>query len=424
MLAQAGPREPTAMTGVVVPHAGHIYSGPVAASAYRLLPERVARVVLVGPSHFVPLDAIAASTATSWRTPLGEVPVAARELRELVERHPAVRFDDAPHGREHCLEVQLPFLQRVLAPGFELLPLAVGHLGPAAVADVLADALNMPDALLVVSTDLSHYLPYPVAAARDARTAAAILGGVVDAIGDDDACGAYALRGAMAYAAGRGLTMREVDRRSSGDTAGPRDRVVGYAAFVIGPPAPPPSDRGARLLALARRTIAEALSTGRQSIPNPLALDADLREPGASFVTLRAASTGDLLGCVGSMEAYRPLGVDVAAHALDAAFRDRRFAPLTAERAGDLHIGVSVLGPLRDFPASGYADLVARLPVGAGVFVCAGGYRATYLPQVWDELHSPSLFVASLWQKAGLSPGSWPQGISVSTYDVAEFEES
>jgi AmmeMemoRadiSam system protein B/AmmeMemoRadiSam system protein A len=426
MLADAGPREPTAMTGIIVPHAGHIYSGPVAAHGYRLLPDSVQRVLLIGPSHFVPLRTMAASGAAAWRTPLGEVAVDVDEVTRLSEEFPhAVVVDDIAHGREHCLEVQVPFLQRVLAPGWALVPMVVGHAQAQAVAEVITEALTRPGTLLVVSTDLSHYLPYRAAAAQDQRTAEAISAVEPDRISDDDACGCYALRGALTYAEQQGLAVRQLDLRSSGDTAGPRDRVVGYGAFLIAAPAAADREptRAERIVALARRTVEEALRTGRQALPSPLSLDEDLRDKGAAFVTLRSGATGELMGCVGSLEAHRPLGVDVAAHALDAAFHDQRFEPLSGERAADMRVEVSVLGPLEELPVTDYEDLVARVPTGKGVYICAGGYRATFLPAVWRELSDRSSFVASLWRKAGLFPGTWPDGMRVYTYEVAEYQE-
>jgi AmmeMemoRadiSam system protein B/AmmeMemoRadiSam system protein A len=446
MLAAAGPRRATPMTGVIVPHAGHIYSGPVASSAYRLLPESVQRVLLIGPSHFVPLRSMAASGAAAWQTPLGEVPLDEHEIIRLAEEFPTtVIIDELAHTREHCLEVQLPFLQRVLREDWSLVPFVVGHAAAADVAEVLGEALRHSGTLLVVSTDLSHYLPYNAAAVKDRRTAGAVVKRDVGGIDDDDACGAYALRGALHYAREHHRAVRQLDLRSSGDTAGPRDRVVGYGAFLIEAPAPgvpqqhrataqaqeSPNgsgpqeidDRAERIVSLARHTIEEALRTGRQSIPSPLTLDPDLREPGAAFVTLRSTATGELMGCVGSLEAHRPLGVDVAAHALDAAFHDQRFAPLSQDRTSEMRVEVSVLSPLVEFPVADYEDLVARVPMGKGVYICAGGYRATYLPSVWDELPGRASFIASLWRKAGLVPGSWPDGISVYTYDVVEFGE-
>jgi AmmeMemoRadiSam system protein B/AmmeMemoRadiSam system protein A len=427
MLADAGPREPTALTGIIVPHAGHVYSGPVAAHAYRLVPMSVRRVLLIGPSHFVPLRTMAASAAAAWRTPLGDVAVDTAEVTRLSEEFPrAVVVDDIAHGREHCLEVQVPFLQRVLAPDWALVPLVVGHIDPEAVAEVIDDAMTMPGTLLVVSTDLSHYLPYRAAAAQDARTAEAISAVEPDRIADDDACGCYALRGALTYAQQHDLAVERRDLRSSGDTAGPRDRVVGYGAFTIAgsqQTAEATPTRADRIVALARRTIEDALRTGRQALPSPLSLDEDLRDKGAAFVTLRSGTTGELLGCVGSLEAHRPLGVDVAAHALDAAFHDHRFASLTDAQAAQMRVEVSVLGPLEELPVIGYEDLVARVPIGKGLYICAGGYRATFLPGVWRELPARASFVASLWRKAGLVPGTWPDGMRAFTYEVAEYQE-
>jgi AmmeMemoRadiSam system protein B/AmmeMemoRadiSam system protein A len=425
-LAEAGPREPMPMTGVVVPHAGYRYSGPVAASAYRLVPDAVQRVLLIGPSHHVPLAALGASTARAWSTPLGEVPVDRAEVARLAEHFPDVIVAAEPaHEAEHSLEVQLPFLQRVLAPGWTLVPFVVGHVDAGAVADVLKDACHLPGTLLVVSTDLSHYLPYRIAAVRDRRTGDAIVARAERRIADSDACGAYALRGALRCAHRSGRPVTEVDLRSSGDTAGGRERVVGYGAFVIGGSGPvrEVAPLGQRLIDLARTTIRDALRTGGGTIPDSGSMPADLQQPGASFVTLRSASTGALLGCVGALEPVRPLGSDVAAHALDAAFRDRRFPPLTTAQAADLRVGVSVLGPLEPLPATGYDDFVERLHPGSGVLVEAGAARATYLPSVWRELPAREQFVASLWVKAGLPPNAWPEGIGVWTYEVAEYSE-
>lgn len=220
---------------LVVPHAGYIYSGPVAASAYlHLVPARAAvrRVVVLGPSHRVPLRGAAVSSADAFATPLGLVPIDAA-ARDTLLGVGAVHVDDAAHAREHSIEVQLPFLQLVL-DCFELLPLAVGRCSPTEVAAVLDAVWDEPATLVVVSTDLSHYLPYAEANAIDASTATSIVAGAHDDIEDLDACGAYALRGLLVAARARGLNVQQVDLRNSGDTAGDRNRVVGYGAFVVG----------------------------------------------------------------------------------------------------------------------------------------------------------------------------------------------
>ena len=219
---------------LIVPHAGYLYSGPIAASAYaRLVPHRarIRRVVLLGPAHFVPVAGLAVSGAAAFRTPLGTVAVD-DELRRRVLELPQVEVDDRAHAREHSLEVQLPFLQRVL-DRFTILPLLAGHPTPAETADVLARVWDAPEALLVVSSDLSHYHDYVTAAARDGRTAAAIVARDVDGIDVEDACGSAAVRGLLALARRRDLTVRLLDLRSSGDTEGPRDEVVGYGAFAL-----------------------------------------------------------------------------------------------------------------------------------------------------------------------------------------------
>jgi AmmeMemoRadiSam system protein B len=223
----------------VLPHAGYMFSGPIAASGYAALaPARdtVERVVLLGPAHFVGVHGLALSSADAFATPLGSVPVDI-ELRDRVVRLPAVSVSDAAHAPEHSLEVHLPFLQEVLGE-FKVLPIVVGRADPESVADVLDAVWGGPETVIVVSTDLSHYLGYDAAAARDRSTADAIVDGAVDAIAPDDACGAYPVSGLLAVAARRGLRGELLDLRNSGDTAGPRDRVVGYGAFVFTEPNP------------------------------------------------------------------------------------------------------------------------------------------------------------------------------------------
>jgi hypothetical protein len=219
---------------LVVPHAGYVYSGPTAGVAYarlRRLRGTIERVVLLGPAHREWVDGLAVPSVDAFTTPLGRVPIDDALRRSLVEL-PWVGVDDRAHAREHSLEVQLPFLQTTLGT-FTLMPLAVGDASPEEVAGVLDRAWGGPETLVVVSSDLSHYHDYERARSRDARTASAIVAGNELAIGDDDACGARPVRGLLVAARRRGLSVRLLDLRNSGDTAGDRERVVGYGAFAV-----------------------------------------------------------------------------------------------------------------------------------------------------------------------------------------------
>ena len=465
------------VVGVVAPHAGIVYSGPTAGFAYASIdPSAVRRVVLLGPAHYVPVSGIGLSSAGAWRTPLGDVELDHDVAAELAEQLTTVLPADDAHAPEHSLEVQVPFLQRVLTGGWRLVPLIVGADEPGEIAAAISVCVGLPGTLVVVSTDLSHYLDYESAIARDARTIHAIVHRRPDSIGTEDACGRYPLRGLLTAAAEKEWSVRLLDASNSGDTAGDRDRVVGYSAFAVlaasepDPPVPGGSDQGrdtdtagggagagmgagagtdpagpvgpgpgpgpevgrippdsrAMLLALARSTISEALDDGRRPAFDDsqwATVKPVLTSPGAAFVTLRSEA-GELLGCIGSLEPRQPLVADVADHAFDAAFRDPRFPPMTRDRAAGMVIDISVLGPTRSFPSTGYEDLVSRIPVGSGLVVTAGRHRATFLPAVWEQLPDARSFLAALWRKAGLAPGAWPRGTRVEVYDSEEFAEA
>jgi AmmeMemoRadiSam system protein B len=218
---------------IIAPHAGFIYSGPVAGSAYACVnPENISRVVLVGPSHRVYLSGMAAPEARVWETPLGPVRIDFQSL-ENVTALPQVLFSDMAHAEEHCLEVQLPFLQVLLGSDFVLAPLVAGDVTPEGAADVLEALWGGPETLVVISSDLSHYLPYAEACAKDRATAEAIEALDVRGLDSDCACGLNMIAGLVCVAQRRGMRAELLDLRNSGDTAGPKDRVVGYSAFAF-----------------------------------------------------------------------------------------------------------------------------------------------------------------------------------------------
>jgi AmmeMemoRadiSam system protein B len=218
---------------LIVPHAGYAWSGPVAAAAYARLREhrqRYRRVVLLGPAHSVAFHGVAASGADAFRTPLGQVPLDRDSIGAL--RHPAVRWLEAAHRPEHSLEVQLPFLQSVLER-FALVPLVVGDAGASDVAGIIEQLWGGPETLIVVSSDLSHYLPYEAARDLDRRTCRSIEALDEGVIGAAAACGAAPLRGLLVAARRHGLRVETLDLRNSGDVRGGRERVVGYGAWLF-----------------------------------------------------------------------------------------------------------------------------------------------------------------------------------------------
>ena len=218
---------------LIAPHAGYIYSGPIAASAYALLApyaQTIRRVVLLGPCHRVAVRGLALPTADAFDTPLGRVPVD-REAVAALAGLPQVVVSGAAHAQEHSLEVQLPFLQRMLGE-FAIVPLAVGDASADEVADVLDRLWGGPETLILISSDLSHYHRYDDAARIDRATAAAIVA-LDPALDHEQACGATPIAGLLTVARRRGLTAALLDLRNSGDTAGDRSRVVGYAAFAF-----------------------------------------------------------------------------------------------------------------------------------------------------------------------------------------------
>jgi len=219
---------------LIVPHAGYVYSGPIAGKAYaRLHPLRqvVSRVVLLGPAHRVAVRGLAAPDADAFETPLGRVPLHRPSLRTL-QALPQVCVDDHAHTAEHSLEVQLPFLQHVLSD-FSLVPLAVGEATDEEVAEVIEWLWGGSETLVVVSSDLSHYYDYATARRMDVATCRAIEALRAEGLGDESACGRIPIRGLLLAARHHGLAVHTLDLRSSGDTAGSRDEVVGYGAWAF-----------------------------------------------------------------------------------------------------------------------------------------------------------------------------------------------
>lgn len=406
---------------IIVPHAGYIYSGGTAARAYARLHaarSRIRRVVLLGPVHHVPVRGLALPDADAFDTPLGEVAIDQAAVDELLAL-PQVSLSAAAHAREHSLEVQLPFLQLVL-DDFKLVPLAVGDATPAEVAEVLETLWGQAETLIVISSDLSHFLPYRDAQRIDGDTVQRIIG-LNGPVTHQQACGGTPINGMLLAAQRHGLKPELLELCNSGDTAGDKSRVVGYAAlaFLQAAPSEVSDERGACILAIARAAISTAL--GREvkvTDTQPWLL-----EQGACFVTLEQGR--QLRGCIGSLEARRSLLADIQANAVAAALHDPRFPPLTLAELADTEIEVSLLSPLQRLHFDNEIQALARLQPGVdGVVFEYGQHRSTFLPQVWEQLPSASEFMAHLKHKAGLPADFWAKGVRLSRYSVRKWKES
>lgn len=421
LLAASG--EPAPRLGfpkaLIVPHAGYIYSGPVAARAYDELAGArgtVRRVVILGPVHRVPVRGLAAPASQAFVTPLGSVPIDTAALASLRDL-PQVVQSDAAHALEHSLEVQLPFLQKQLGE-FSLVPFAVGAASVPQVGEVIERLWGGPETLIVLSTDLSHYHGYDEARRIDGATLSRITRLATD-LEHEEACGATPLNGLLAVAKRKGLAIRLLSACNSGDTAGGKDRVVGYSAFALEEPGTAPSldAAGPVLLQVARGAIQAQLLGSAQAAEAPW-----LAQHGATFVTL--TREGALRGCIGSLQASRPLGVDAAQNALGAAFRDPRFSPMSAAEWPRCRVEVSLLSTPKGVAFADEDDLLAQLSPGEdGVILEAEGRRGTFLPQVWESIPGKRQFLRELARKAGLPADTRLARCRISRYRVAKWKE-
>jgi MEMO1 family protein len=403
---------------LVVPHAGYVYSGAVAARAYDELGAArgiVRRVALLGPVHRVAVRGLAVPTCEAFDTPLGRVPLDRAALREA-QTLPQVVKSDAAHAMEHSLEVQLPFLQKLLGE-FSLVPFAVGTASVEEVAQVLERLWGGPETLVVISTDLSHYHAYEDARRIDAETVARISACACD-IDHDEACGATPLNGLLSLAKKKNFRVKLLAACNSGDTAGGKGQVVGYSSFALYEDGGVSlDDAGSVLLGIARGAIESRLFGGQETMDQAMWL----KQAGASFVTL--TKNGALRGCIGSLDALRPLGTDVAENAVGAAFRDPRFPARAGAEWPHCRIEVSLLCTPRPLRFADEEDLLEQIAAGKdGLILEAEGRRSTFLPQVWESVPDKRAFVTELLRKAGLPEHTRLTRCKISRYRVVKFD--
>ncbi|RVU33801.1 AmmeMemoRadiSam system protein B [Hwanghaeella grinnelliae] len=424
---------------LIAPHAGYVFSGIPAARAYaELAPirDRIERVVLLGPAHRVALRGLATTSADTWQTPLGPVPID-RQAIDAIAHLPQVTTDDNAHAQEHCLEVHLPFLQRILSD-FSLVPFVVGAAGQDEVAEVLETLWGGPETLILISSDLSHYHPYSEAIRLDTRTAQAIESLDETRISQDQACGRIPISGLLSSARRHHLQAERVALCNSGDTSGDKSRVVGYGAWVFRPEEktgaaietgtadPGEADQklldrhGRELMHLMANTIRYGFGNNAPPEVAVGSFNEALRQERATFVTLE--SNGQLRGCIGSIVANRPLVLDVVENTFRAAFRDPRFPRLTPGEIHGLKLSLSILSPMMPMQFDAEADLLAQLRPGEdGLMIQDTDKRSVFLPQVWEQLPNRRDFLSHLKAKAGMVSGHWSSGFKAWRFTVRKL---
>jgi len=422
---------------LICPHAGFVFSGPVAAKGYATLDNTVKRVIIIGPSHHMAFQGVAVSGFKQYETPLGSVPIDTKVVDELKKKNNVLLAEgfDEP---EHCLEVQLPFLQ-VQLKDFFIVPILTSRTDPREVAEILFPFIDEKTAV-VASSDLSHYEQQKTARAIDDRSIRTILSG--DADGEINACGDVPIRILMRLAKMKNLVPVKLDARTSYETAPehcPQSRVVGYAAIAFvsesaadaflkesrGRNAEPSGeeqfspDEKKALLHLARQSLEAAVRGKRYEIPKEFSNKFNSNR--GCFVTL--TKNGQLRGCIGYIEPIKELSRAVVENAENAALRDPRFPEVVPDELDAITVEVSVLTEPKDLPYRDAEDLLQKLVPGRdGVILEKDMHHSTFLPQVWEQLPDKKMFLEHLSLKGGMSRDGWKTA-KVKTYRAVHFHE-
>lgn len=414
---------------LICPHAGYVFSGSVAGMAYSTISKTVKRVILIGPSHYQYFEGVALTNATCYQTPLGNVLVDVDFISRLRKNSLVVTTDDA-EAQEHCIEVQIPFLQVQLS-AFTIVPILIGKADPEKVAQVLFPLID-DKTLVIASSDLSHYLAQPEARAIDDKSIETILAGRTD--GPIDGCGQAPIRVIMSLAKKMNLLPVKLDARTSYETApeyGSASRVVGYASIayikknpekqiVVPVDKKQMTEESKRYLVALARTSLDA-SVKKTQYLTPEDVPAILHEKRGCFVTLTI--NGTLRGCIGYIDPIEPLFKAVVENARNAALRDPRFSPVSIKELDQISIEISVLTLPQDLSYVDSTDLLRKLrPNVDGVILQKGPYKSTFLPQVWEQLPDKIQFLQHLAKKAGMQSDHW-KSADVKIYQVEHFEE-
>ena len=407
---------------LILPHAGYRFSGAVAAAGAVNLSagEGIRRVVILGPSHHVRFQGLALPDADAMATPLGTVPIDPVAVEQLLKT-PDVNVVPEAFAREHAIEVELPFLQ-VRLGAFAVVPLVVGEIAPDRLAAILDALWGGDETLIVISTDLTHFLTGAEAAKIDLATAQAIETHRAEGLSGREACGHRPLTAFLHCAAKRGLRLTRLALTHSGKVTGDEARVVGYGAWMAHDPEVAQLSLAHKREAfrVAARALVSRARSGKVPAIDLTTFPAPLQSVAHSFITLTLE--GRLRGCIGSLKAHQPLAKDVMENAIKAGFSDPRFRPVTEDEILSSEIEIAVLSHPAPMTFASEEDLRGQLRPGRdGLILASGAKRGTFLPKVWDSLETPEKFLNGLKVKAGLPGDHWSDDMQVLRYVTETF---
>ncbi|MEL6476437.1 MAG: AmmeMemoRadiSam system protein B [Pseudomonadota bacterium] len=406
---------------LILPHAGYRFSGAAAAAGVsRLATDAgIERVVILGPSHYHRFEGIALPAAEALETPLGTLPVdaAAAALLDL----PEVNVVEQAFSREHAIEVELPLLQARIG-GFAVLPLVVGKIETERLAEILQAVWGGAETLVVISTDLTHFLTAEACREIDLQTARKVE--LADPVGltSAEACGVRPLAAFLTLAHRHGLRVTRLALTHSGKATGDLARVVGYGAWMAHWPRQQTLAEDLRLetLEIARKALISRAARGKTPGIQLSSFAQPLQTTAASFVTLTKADK--LRGCIGSLKAHQPAIQDIVMNAAKAGFEDPRFSAMTTEEIAETEIEIALLSRPAPMAFSGEGDLLEQLRPGEdGLILQSGTHRGTFLPKVWSSLRDRKSFWHGLKKKAGLPVDDWSVDMKVWRYSTETF---
>lgn len=423
---------------IIAPHAGYAFSGPVAGIGYASIDRSTEKVILLGPSHTKFFSGLSIAPVDAYETPLGRVKLHKEDVASLRKNAMVHAYEDA-HAQEHCLEVQLPFLQ-VLLSSFTIIPVIVGTIDNYAEVAELFYSLIDTKTLIVISSDFSHYLTHKQAKLIDKRSIATITSETID--GFIEACGENPIRIAMHLGKKMGVKPQKLAMRNSYEVApqyGDQNRVVGYAAIVYQSDLNNSDPEKTMTVSIAENLSCTELTQTDKQFMLSLARDAlqsvvlgkkcitpstipfCAQELTGCFITL--TKRGALRGCIGYIEGIKPLHQAIVDNTVNAAMRDYRFAKVTPAELDSIKIEISILTKPQPFTYNGSQDLLDKIEMHTdGIILHKGARQSTFLPQVWQQLPDKVLFLQQLALKAGLGKDDWKEA-AYKKYQVIHFEE-